>query len=86
MNNPCKECIVNSMCKKGCPLLIDYLADSLTYKFIPASLEFIATRIREGNISLISNNTKLTSNHTIQGHAPTKDYFLVKFSEMVGEL
>ncbi len=82
MSNPCRECIVTSMCEEGCPILIDYLKHKLTYKFIPASLDFIATRIRQGQIGLVENDTQLTSKYKPMECIPTKDYFVVKFSEM----
>jgi hypothetical protein len=82
MMNPCHKCIVKVMCKEGCSMLIDYLGYSLTYKFIPHSLNFIASRIREGNISLTKNDTELVSSRKLKEFQPAKDYWVIKFSMM----
>ncbi len=81
MVNPCEQCLVTSMCKEGCTLLIDYLKDSLTYKFLPHSLKFIATRIRKNKISLINDDTRLISSKKLELLSP-KDYWAVKFSKL----
>jgi len=69
------------MCKEGCTLLIDYLKNSLAYKFLPQSLEFIATRIRKDKLSLINNDTQLMNKEALL-LPPAKDYWVVRFSRL----
>jgi sulfatase maturation enzyme AslB (radical SAM superfamily) len=59
--NPCKECLVTTMCREGCDELTKYLQDNLDqqYSFIlGGTYRVIANHIRIGKMFLYDNDTK----------------------------
>jgi len=63
IDNPCKECLVQAACNKGCYMLVAYLIEKLdTRQLIELSYEnyeYIADELRRENMTLIDNNTRI---------------------------
>jgi hypothetical protein len=58
MNNPCEQCIVNSMCQDACEEFVDYLYSKLEPRPRYKLCKLVAYSIRQGNMFLYEDDTK----------------------------
>lgn len=63
INNPCKQCIVQAACIKGCYILVSYLIEKLDSRHLIElsyeNYEYIADELRMDHMTLIDNNTRI---------------------------
>ncbi len=57
MINPCKECIVRSMCQNECNDLIVYLQRSLVENYTKGAYKIIARYLRKNEAFLTDSDT-----------------------------